>query len=62
MEILHVVRRREDLSEGVNSVLDALDDAHSCRTVCLAEREAGPEEFDAELFSALTEADRVFCW
>ncbi|HKK14414.1 MAG TPA: hypothetical protein VKA14_07100 [Gammaproteobacteria bacterium] len=62
MEILHLVRSREDLTESIQSILDAEASQHRTRIIYLSDREADPTAFDAELFGAIRDAARVFSW
>ena len=62
MEILHLVRSQDDLSEDVQTVLDTVAKDGQNRVIFLSHREEDPASFDAELFGAIQRADRVISW
>ncbi|HKJ88731.1 MAG TPA: hypothetical protein VKA48_09515 [Gammaproteobacteria bacterium] len=62
MELLHIFRTREAATEEVEALLEAMSGPHSSRSFYLIDRDEDPAGFDAELFRAVAEADRVLCW
>ena len=62
MQTLHIVRRREDVSETVESVMAAQGPAEGVQVLALADAEVEPERGGQELLAAIRAAEQVVCW
>lgn len=62
MEILHLFRTRQEVTQDASQVVSAQGARHTTRVFYLEDRAGSPEGFDQDLFRALREADRVVSW
>jgi len=62
MQTLHIVRRREDVSETVENVMAAQGGDEGVQVLALADAEGEPEQGGQQLLAAIRAADQVVCW
>ena len=62
MQVLHIIRKQEEVSETVSRVLEAEPSGGESQVMSLAEAERDPEGAGPALLAAIQEADRVICW
>lgn len=61
MKVLHIVRKREDLTTLVDGFLGLIGDGHEQQVVCL-DVEKDEADFGRRLLELLAVSDRVICW